>query len=151
MSNKEIALSIYEGALQTARIYQEWEKIGKEKNLGALCVFTGIVRDENGIEGLSFDIYEPLLKIWFRSWQEKANNIGVHLLMAHSMGDVENGASSFMTALLSSQRKAVLSLYGEFIEDFKQNAPIWKYDIKNGKRKYAQDRAVPLKGSGLLG
>lgn len=150
MLEEQETLSIHNGGLETAKIYQKWEEEVKKKNFGAFCIFTGIVRDENGIEGLSFDIYRPLLEKWFGFWQERAGMVGVYLLMAHSMGDVKNGESSFMVALLSSQRKEVLHLYEEFIEDFKQNAPIWKYDLKNGERNYAKDRAILLKGSGLL-
>lgn len=150
MLGEQVALSIHDGALETAKIYQEWEEKVREKNFGAFCIFTGIVRNENGIEGLSFDIYKPLLEKWFGFWQKRADIVGVYLLMAHSIGDVKNGESSFMVALLSSQRKEALRLYEKFIEDFKQNAPIWKYDLKNGERNYAKDRAIPLKGSGLL-
>ena len=30
---------------------------------GAFITFVGIIRDENQIDGLSFDLYEPILKI----------------------------------------------------------------------------------------
>jgi molybdopterin synthase catalytic subunit len=43
-----------------------------------------------------------------------------------------------------------LELIDEFVEDFKANAPIWKYDVKNGERIYAEDRSTPMSGSGLL-
>ena len=35
-------------------------------------------------------------------------------------------------------------------EDFKAQAPIWKYDIIKGDRVYAEDRSTSIKGSGLL-
>ncbi|GAA9659060.1 hypothetical protein HpHCM55_07400 [Helicobacter pylori] len=41
-------------------------------------------------------------------------------------------------------------LYENFIEDFKHNAPIWKYDLIHNKRIYAKERSHLLKGSGLL-
>jgi len=43
-----------------------------------------------------------------------------------------------------------LELIDEFVEDFKANAPIWKYDVKEGKRIYAAERSTPMNGSGLL-
>ncbi|PAF42315.1 molybdenum cofactor biosynthesis protein MoaE [Helicobacter sp. 11S03491-1] len=143
-------LEIYEGALPTYKIYQKWEQIAREKNLGAFCVFTGIVRNENKMDGLSFDIYEPLLKKWFENWSDKGNKQGVILFMAHSKGNVENGESSYMSAVVSMQRRPALALYEKFIEDFKHNAPIWKYDFKSDKRFYAQDRSHLLPGSGIL-
>ena len=144
-------LEIYEGALPTLDIYQKWENLASEKNFGALSVFTGIVREENEIVGLSFDIYEPLLKKWFHQWQHLALEQHFALIfMAHSRGDVLQGKSSFMCAISASQRKNVLSLYERFIENFKTNAPIWKYDLINGERIYALERSKPLIGSGLL-
>lgn len=143
-------LQIYQGALPTCDIYQRWELLAKEHNFGAFCVFTGIVREENGIVGLSFDIYEPLLQKWFDKWQQRAKEQGAILMMAHSVGDVRNSESSYMSAVLSSQRRVALGMYEDFVEDFKHNAPIWKYDLKDGKRIYAIQRSHRLSGSGIL-
>jgi len=70
--------------------------------------------------------------------------------MAHSKGDVPNHTSSYISAVVSPQRKVALRLINEFVEDFKASAPIWKYDLIDGKRVYAKDRSLPLKGAGLL-
>ncbi len=143
-------LYIHNGALNTHKIYNTWEKYAIENNCGAISIFTGIVRGENNITHLSFDIYMPLLKSWFDLWQQKANKQQVVLYMAHSQGDVEVGKSSYMCALISKNRKSVLDLYNGFIEDFKANAPIWKYDIINGKRVYAISRSKEIKGARLV-
>lgn len=160
-------LSLYHGALPTGELYTQWEAIAQSKNCGAVSIFSGIVRKEqsleshlessldsnlksNDVEALSFDIYKPLLEKWFNSWQEKAHNMGAYICMAHSIGDVPCGKSSFMCGIISSHRKVALSLYAELIEDFKANAPIWKYDVINHKRIYAKERSKALKGSGIL-
>lgn len=153
-------LEIFNGALPTKEIYSCWEEKARAQNNGALCVFVGIVREEaiteskdsqsQSIEALSFDIYTPLLQKWFRSWQERARAVGAQILMAHSLGDVPKGASSYMCAVISPKRRAALSLYEDFIEDFKANAPIWKYDVIDGKRIFALSRSTPIQGSGVL-
>ncbi|BDQ29487.1 molybdenum cofactor biosynthesis protein MoaE [Helicobacter ailurogastricus] len=143
-------LEIVEGALDTGVIYSAWARLCVEKNLGALCVFSGFVRPEEGLEGLSFEVYMPLFEAWFHAWQQRAGAGGVFLCLAHSMGDVLVGQSSYMAGLMGAHRKKALELYNPFIEDFKRNAPIYKYDLKNGQRIYAKDRSHPLKGSGLL-
>ncbi|WP_295738814.1 molybdenum cofactor biosynthesis protein MoaE [uncultured Helicobacter sp.] len=160
-------LSLYHGALPTGELYTQWEAIAQSKNCGAVSIFSGIVRKEqsleshlessldsnlksNDVEALSFDIYEPLLQKWFNSWQERAHNMGAYVCMAHSIGDVPCGKSSFMCGIISSHRKVALSLYAELIEDFKANAPIWKYDVINHKRIYAKERSKAIKGSGIL-
>ena len=143
-------LQIFNGALNTSEIYATWENEARKQNCGALSVFTGIVRGENNITHLSFDIYLPILQAWFDTWQIKAKELQTTIYMAHSSGDVEIGKSSYMCALISKNRKSVLSLYNDFIEDFKTNAPIWKYDIIDGKRIYALHRSFELKGARLV-
>jgi len=144
-------LELYEGNLPVEEILNRWYGIYREHNFGAFINFVGIVRDENGIDGLSFDIYEPILNSWFDAWQQKAKERGAYLLMAHSKGDVLNHQSSYISAVLSPKRRVALELIDEFVEDFKASAPIWKYDIIDGNRVYAEDRSTPLKNSGLLG
>ena len=145
-------LWIKNGAINTNEMLKLWENIALNRNFGAVSIFIGIVRAESKITALSFDIYLPLLKSWLNAWQKRAQIIEPNLLilMAHSRGDVSVGKSSFMCGILSKNRKGALAIYDEFIEDFKANAPIWKYDIKNGTRIYAQDRSKKLRGAGIL-
>lgn len=143
-------LRIYQGPLPCNEIYDSWQQIANENNCGAFITFTGIVREEGGIEGLSFDIYEPILSSWFESWQQKAKEKNATVLMAHSLGDVPINQSSYMAAIISPKRRVALEMIDIFVEDFKANAPIWKYDLIEGKRIYAKERSKPMEGSGLL-
>lgn len=143
-------LELHQKALDVDTILTKWHHEFKNANYGAFINFVGIVRDEDGIEGLSFDVYEPILKSWFDAWQIKAKERGAKVLMAHSIGDVYLHESSYISAVLSPKRRVALELIDEFVEDFKANAPIWKYDIINGKRIYALERSTPIKGSGIL-
>ena len=143
-------LALYEGALPVEEILKDWYQGYHDKNFGAFINFVGIVRDEDGIEGLSFDIYEPILRSWFDAWQERAQEQGATLLMAHAKGDVLNHQSSYIAAVLSPKRRVALELIDLFVEDFKASAPIWKYDIIGGKREYALERSKALKNSGIL-
>jgi molybdopterin synthase catalytic subunit len=70
--------------------------------------------------------------------------------MAHAIGDVPVHTSSYISAVFSPKRRVALELIDAFVEDFKANAPIWKYDVIKGKRVYAEDRSTPMSGSGLL-
>ena len=143
-------LELYDGPLQVNKILASWYDKICDKNYGAFIPFVGIVRDEDGIEGLSFDIYEPILNSWFEAWQTKAKVQYAYLFMAHSKGDVLNHTSSYIAAVVSPKRKVALKMINDFVEDFKANAPIWKYDIIEGKRVYAKERSHILSGSGLL-
>ena len=143
-------MELYEGALDVKEIFGRWLDEGESLNYGAYIPFIGTIREEDGIEALSFDIYEPVLQQWFDTWQEKAKALGAVVKMAHAKGDVPVHTSSYVSAVFSPQRKVALSLINDFVEDFKANAPIWKYDVKEGKRIYAQERSTPMNGSGLL-
>ena len=143
-------MELYHGALPVEEILARWLAEEMESNYGAFIPFVGIIRAEDGIEALSFDIYEPILKSWFDSWQEKANSMGAKVRMAHSIGDVPVHKSSYISAVMSPKRKVALKLINDFVEDFKANAPIWKYDVIDGKRVYAEDRSTPMDGAGIL-
>ena len=143
-------LEIYPGELNVDAIFSKWRKWGADKNFGAFITFVGTVRQEGGIEALSFDLYEPILRRWFDEWQEEAKKRGALIRMAHSIGNVPVHTSSFMAAIFSPKRRVALELIDEFVEDFKANAPIWKYDVKNAERIYAKDRSQKIEGSGLL-
>ncbi|WP_419765761.1 MAG: molybdopterin synthase catalytic subunit [Arcobacter sp.] len=148
--NNEKRLQLFDGALPVEQITNGWYDEFKNSNYGAIITFVGVVRDEDGIDGLSFDIYEPILNSWFNSWQEKAKAQNAIVLMAHSKGDVLNHESSYIAAVCSPKRRVALELIDEFVEDFKKSAPIWKYDIIEKKRVYALNRSTKIKGSGIL-
>jgi len=144
-------MEIFEGSLDVKMIFAKWLDEESHSNYGAFIPFVGTIRDEDGIDGLSFDIYEPILQKWFDGWVAKAKEQGAIVKMAHSRGDVAIHTSSYISAVFSPKRRIALKLIDEFVEDFKANAPIWKYDLKDGKRIYVQERSTPMMGSGLLG
>ena len=141
---------LYQGALNTQKIFNECYEFYKNKNCGAFITFVGIIRDDDNIEALSFDIYDVLLKKWFDNWSNKLEQEGVYLCLAHSIGNVKVSETSFFCAIISKQRKQALKYIDIFVEDFKANAPIWKYDVKDSKRMYAETRSKQISGSGLL-
>ena len=143
-------LELYDGAVPVEETLARWYKEEEKSNYGAFIPFIGTIRDEDGISGLSFDIYEPILNSWYDAWQMKAKSAGAVLKMAHSRGDVLLHESSYIAAVFSPKRRVALEMIDEFVEDFKASAPIWKYDLKEGKRIYAKDRSTAIKGSGLL-
>ncbi len=143
-------VEIYDGPLDVKTILEKWLNQCDGKNWGAFIPFVGIVRSEDGIEALSFDIYEPIMQDWFQKWQDEAKKRGAALKIAHSRGDVPIFASSYISAVMAPKRRVALELIDAFVEDFKINAPIWKYDVRGKQRVYAKDRSTPMSGAGLL-
>lgn len=150
MINKDESLQLFDGSLPVEQITNFWYNKYKDSNFGAIITFVGVVRDEDKIDGLSFDIYEPILNSWFDAWQNKAKEKNAIVLMAHSRGDVLNHQSSYIAAVCSPKRRVALELIDEFVEDFKAQAPIWKYDIINNQRVYAKERSTVICGAGIL-
>jgi molybdopterin synthase catalytic subunit len=140
-------LEIFKGGIPVIETLNRWFEDYKDEGYGAMIPFIGIVRNDDGIEGLSFDLYLPMLEKWFEKWKNLDDAV---ILMAHSFGDVKVGESSFLCAVLTKHRKEGFEYLEKFVEDFKANAPIWKYDLKGGKRLFAYDRAKKLPGAGLL-
>jgi len=143
-------MELYESSLDTKEIFGRWLDAEACSNYGAYIPFVGTIRSEDDIEALSFDIYEPVLQAWFDTWQEKAKALGAVVKMAHAKGDVPVHTSSYISAVFSPKRRVALELIDAFVEDFKANAPIWKYDVKAGERIYAEERSTPMHGAGLL-
>ena len=52
----EVKMEIYDGNLDANEITSRWYSDNKLKNYGAIMSFVGVVRDEGGISGLSFDL-----------------------------------------------------------------------------------------------
>jgi len=128
---------------------QERKKLVELKNV-SLTFNKGKSNEVKAIDDVSFDIYEPILKKWLDAWQERAKKENAYVLFAHSKGDVPVHTSSYVAGVVSPQRKVALRLINEFVEDFKANAPIWKYDVINGERIYAKERSQAINGAGLL-
>jgi len=143
-------MELHRGSLDIKEIFGRWLDEESNSNYGAYIPFVGTIRAEDNIDALSFDIYEPVLKAWFDSWQKRAKERGAIVKMAHAVGDVPVHTSSYISAVFSPKRRVALELIDEFVEDFKANAPIWKYDIVDGKRIYAKDRSTKMDGAGLL-
>jgi len=140
-------LEVFKGGVPVIPTLERWYEEFKLEGYGAMIPFIGIVRPDNGIEGLSFDLYLPMLNEWFKKWQ---NLEDCKIAMAHSFGDVMVGETSFLCAIFTKHRTEGFKYLEEFVEDFKANAPIWKYDLINGKRVFAKDRAKELPGAGIL-
>lgn len=144
-------LELHDGALNVSEILTRWYAQETDSNCGAYIPFVGTVRAEDGIDGLSFDVYEPILNSWFNAWVTKVAPLGATLKMAHSRGDVLVHESSYIAAVFSPKRRVALETIEQFVEDFKASAPIWKYDLVNGERIYARERSTAITGAGILG
>lgn len=139
-------MEFFSGGIDVENILSKWYK-ERDLKYGAMIPFIGVVRDDDGIEALSFDIYIPMFEKWFDKWR---NLEDVEIKMVHSIGNVEVGETSFMCVIFTKHRKKGFEYLEKFVEDFKATAPIWKYDVKNNKRIFALKRSKQLPFAGIL-
>ncbi|MRJ06871.1 MAG: molybdenum cofactor biosynthesis protein MoaE [Epsilonproteobacteria bacterium] len=142
-------IELYNGGVPVMEIVERWHSLEKGNGWGAFIPFIGIVRPDGGIVGLYFELYAPLLLEWFKKWENLPDG---KIYMAHSFGEVKVTETSFLAGIFTPHRQEGFKYLVEFVEDFKANAPIWKYDILSGGEKiFREERSKKLPNAGLLG
>lgn len=109
--------------------------VPRTSGAGAELCFEGIVRpleDERAIAGLSYEIYEPMatnmLTQLARQIVETFGLLAVRV--EHSRGFVAVGECSFRLCISSAHRGEGLAGMGLFIDQMKQDVPIWKTPVQ---------------------
>jgi molybdopterin synthase catalytic subunit len=142
-------VEFYPGGVPVIEVIERWHTLERERGWGAFIPFIGIVRPDGGITGLYFELYAPLLVEWFKKWENLPDG---KIYMAHSFGKVGVGETSFLAGIFTLHRQEGFKYLVEFVEDFKANAPIWKYDIlPNGEKIFRKERGKKLPNAGILG
>lgn len=119
-----ISITILDGPLPPARPIS----IG---GAGAVLCFEGIVRpteEARPIVALDYEAYEPMAQNQFQRLASDALStpgvLAVHV--QHSRGRVPAGACSFRLVVASRHRAEGLAALSRFIDQMKQDVPIWK-------------------------
>ena len=105
--------------------------------IGAVCVFLGLVRDNNKgrrVLFLDYEAYEPLalrgLDLIVAESREKWPS--VRLAIHHRIGRMEIGETSVVIAAASPHRADAFAVSRYAIERIKQIVPIWKHEYFDG-------------------
>ena len=113
---------------------------------GALCVFVGVVRNQNAgrpVLSLEYEAYEemalPLMEEIAAAVRRRWPVTDVR--MVHRLGHLEIGDASVAVAVASPHRDEAFAACRYAIDTLKASVPIWK------KERYA-DGAVWLEGPG---
>jgi molybdopterin synthase catalytic subunit len=110
---------------------------GQTAAAGALAVFVGVVRGDNGgrrVLRLDYEAYEPLaLKALARIASEAREDwpevvVAIH----HRIGPIALGEASVVIVAASAHRAAAFAVSRFAIERLKQIAPIWKREYFEG-------------------
>ena len=112
---------------------------------GAICTFTGVVRDNARGEPVTHLEYEAYAGMVERQMKAIADEIGerwphTRVAMAHRTGRLEIGEASVVVCVSSPHRAEALAACQWGIDRLKESVPIWK-------REYARSGAVWIEGT----
>ena len=101
---------------------------------GALCVFTGVVRNHNDgkpVLYLEYDGYEEMvLTIFDEIAREAKERFGAtRVRIVHRLGRMDIGDTSVAVAVSSPHRKEAFEACRFAIDTLKHKAPIWKKEF----------------------
>jgi molybdopterin synthase catalytic subunit len=101
---------------------------------GAMCVFTGVVRNHNdgkAVRYLEYEGYEEMVISVFRDIAEEAKRrFGVSgVRIVHRLGRMEIGDTSVAVAVSSHHRGEAFEACRFAIDTLKRQAPIWKKEF----------------------
>ncbi len=101
---------------------------------GAICTFTGVVRDFSRGEAVTHLEYEAYSEMAERQMERIANEIaqrwpGTRVAMAHRTGRLEIGEASVVVSASAPHRAEAIAACKWGIDRLKESVPIWKKEF----------------------
>jgi MoaE-MoaD fusion protein len=101
---------------------------------GAICTFTGIVRDNSRGEPtthLQYEAYEGMAIKMMGALARELNGCwpGIRVAMAHRTGRLEIGEASVVISVSAPHRAAAIEACRRGIDRLKESVPIWKKEF----------------------
>ncbi len=120
---------------------------------GALSLFVGTVRNENGgrpVDGIEYNAYAPMAERELALLADEAcAQFGTeHVVIEHRTGFLALGEASVAIAVAHAHRAPALNAARWIIEELKRRVPIWKLEhYTDGTREWVgQGRYSPVDG-----
>jgi molybdopterin synthase catalytic subunit len=119
---------------------------------GALCLFAGIVRNENkgkAVLYLEYEAYEDMALSLMETIGAEARQKWpiTDLRMVHRLGRLEIGEASVAVAVASPHRKEAFAACRFLIDTLKAQVPIWKKEYyADGSAWLEESRPAPGEG-----
>lgn len=127
--------------LDVAKVIAETE----DPSCGALVVFGGAVRIDDGVTRIDYTAYEPIAEKALTEVENEARErFGVkHCRVLHRLGAVELGELSVLVVVRAGHRPQAFEAARYAIDELKKRAPIWKEEFKtDGDSRFVE--GVPL-------
>jgi molybdopterin synthase catalytic subunit len=103
----------------------------KNPQAGAVVIFEGKPRDDNGIIALKYEIYDDMaLKELNKIREDTLRKFPIlEAYIFHRKGLVKVGETSFKVIVFSKHRKEAFEACSHIVDEVKKRVPIWKKEI----------------------
>ncbi len=121
------------------------------KGAGAICTFTGVVRDNSrgrAVTHLDYEAYADMATAQMRKIAEEIAELWpeARVAMAHRTGKLEIGEASVVVAVSSPHRAEAIAACKRGIDRLKESVPIWKKEhAADGTYWIEGEESVPSK------
>jgi molybdopterin synthase catalytic subunit len=131
---------------------RELESAVTHPGAGAICTFTGIVRDNSRGQSVTHLDYEAYAEMAVPQMRKIGTEIkerwpGARVAMAHRTGHLEIGEASVVVSVSAPHRHEAISACQWGIDRLKESVPIWKKEhAADGTHWIEGDAAKPTLG-----
>lgn len=110
----------------------------KSKSCGALCIFVGTVRKEQGLKEIEIETYKDMAKRNLEEIERKALKQFdiMRTTIIHRTGSLALGDNILFIGVAAGHRKAAFAACRFILEEIKKGVPIWKKEIFEGKERW---------------
>jgi len=120
---------------------------------GALCLFVGVVRNENGgrsVLRLEYEAYEEMALRQMEEIVAEASRLwpGTQVRIVHRLGPLAIGEASVAVAATSPHRAEAFAACRHAIDTLKSTVPIWKKEFYADGETWLEGPGAPRRGEG---
>jgi molybdopterin synthase catalytic subunit len=103
----------------------------KTPQTGAIVIFEGKPRNDNGIIALHYEVYnEMAIRELKKIREEILKKFDIQeIFLFHRKGEVKIGETSFVVVVFSKHRKEAFLACSEAVNLVKERVPIWKREV----------------------
>ncbi len=109
----------------------------RRDDAGAVVLFLGSVRAEDGVAALDYEVYVPMAKRVLTDLAEhaKAKFHAHHVSIVHRVGRVPVGGDSVAIACSAAHRREAFDACAWIMDEVKRIVPIWKSQPPRPRRR----------------
>ncbi len=109
----------------------------RRDDAGAIVLFLGSVRADEGVAALDYEVYVPMAQKVFRGLADraKAKFQVLEVAIVHRVGRVPVGGDSVAIACSAAHRREAFEACAWAMDEVKRIVPIWKSEPPRRKRR----------------